>query len=188
MSRNELTPFSYVVLTLVGRGGAGPHDIVRMMRQGRVYWAAAESHYYAEPKRLEKLGYLESEKQPGRTRERTHYRLTDKGREALAEWVASPAGFPRIQHDAVVRVLAGDLAGDDAILASLAGLRTDLEELSRRLDAAEEVAESLPHRARYLRLVHSLGRRLLAAHEEWADEVERELGGDAARARADGSE
>ena len=78
--------------------------------------------------------------------------------------------------------------GDDAILASLAGLRADLEELSGRLDAAEKAAESLPHRARYLRLVHSLGRRLLAAHEEWADEVERELGPVAARARADGSE
>ena len=40
------------------RGGAGPHDLVRMVRQGRVYESAAESQYYAEPKRLELLGYL----------------------------------------------------------------------------------------------------------------------------------
>jgi PadR family transcriptional regulator AphA len=171
-----LTPFSYVVLTLVGAGGAGPHDIVRMMRQGRVYWAAAESHYYAEPKRLERLGYLRSEKQPGRTRERTHYLLTAAGRRALADWAATPAGFPRIQHEAVVRVLAGDLVGDEAILASLAGLRADLADLSARLDAAEQAAGALPHRARYLRLVHGLGRLLLDAHAQWADEVERELG------------
>ena len=45
MSRSELTPFSYVVLTLVGEGGAGPHDIVRMMRRSRIYWPSAESHY-----------------------------------------------------------------------------------------------------------------------------------------------
>ena len=163
------------MLTLVGAGGAGPHDIVQMMRQGRVYWAAAESHYYSEPKRLEKLGYLRSEKQPGKTRERTHYMLTDKGLEALREWAATPAGFPRIQHEAVVRVLAGDLVGDQAILASIEGLRADLAELSARLDVAEAMAETLPHRARYIRLTHSLGRKLLRAHEEWADEVECEL-------------
>ena len=175
MSSDDLTPFSYVVLTLVGSQGAGPHDIVRMMRQGRVYWAASESHYYAEPKRLAKLGYLTAEKQPGRTRERTHYRLTDAGRDALRAWAATPATYPRIQEDAVVRVLAGDLVGDEAILASLAGLRGDLADLSLRLEEAERAAETLPHRARYLALVHSLGRKLLRAHEEWADEIELEL-------------
>jgi DNA-binding PadR family transcriptional regulator len=174
----DLTPFSYAILALVGEGGAGPHDIVRMMRQGRTYWAAAESHYYAEPKRLEKLGYLRSEKRPGRTRERTHYLLTDAGRTALRAWAATPAGFPRIQHEGIVRVLAGDIVGDQAILAGLAGLRADLDDLNARLDVAEEVAKTLPHRERYLRLVHSLGRRLVRAHEEWADEVERELGPD----------
>src|SRR5262245_11646137 len=133
MSRGqELNPFSFVILALVGREGAGPHDLVRMMRQGRVYWAAAESHYYSEPKRLERLGYLESEKQPGRTRQRTHYRLTVKGRRALRDWAAEPSAFPRIQHEAVVRVLSGDIVGDEAILRSLEGLRADARELAER--------------------------------------------------------
>jgi DNA-binding PadR family transcriptional regulator len=175
LSREALNPFSYVVLALVGRGGAGPHDLVQMMRQGRVYWVAAESAYYAEPKRLEKLGYLRSETRPGKTRPRTHYLLTEKGERALADWLAEPAGFPRIQHEAVVRVLAADLVDDAVVARSLDGLRADLAELSARLDAAEEVAASLPHRERYLRLVHSLGRALVRVHEEWADEVEREL-------------
>ena len=59
MSRDDpvakLTPFSYVVLALVGRGGASPHDIVRMMREGSIFWTTSESHYYAEPKRLPPL-------------------------------------------------------------------------------------------------------------------------------------
>jgi DNA-binding PadR family transcriptional regulator len=175
LSRSDLNPFSYVVLALVGRGGAGPHDLVRMMRSGRVYWAAAESHYYAEPKRLERLGYLRSEKRPGRTRERTHYHLTEQGEQALTAWLAEPAPFPRIQHEAVVRVLAADLVDDAVVARSIEGLRTEIAELAARLDAAEETAKTLPHRERYLKLVHSLGRRLLRVHEEWADEVEREL-------------
>jgi PadR family transcriptional regulator AphA len=174
---SELTPFSYVVLVLVGEGGAGPHDLVRMMRQGRIYWAAAESHYYAEPKRLERLDYLRAEKQPGKTRERTHYTLTPKGREALRAWLALPSSFPRIQHEAVVRVLAGDEVEDRVIIDSIAGLRADMADLAAGLEAAEAAIPSLPHRERYLRLVHSLGRALLRVHSDWADEVERELGG-----------
>lgn len=36
-----------------------------------------------------------------------------------------------------------------------------------------------PHLERNLRLVHSLGRRLVAAHAEWLDEVEETLAQDA---------
>lgn len=178
MSSPSLTPFSHVVLVLVGEGGAGPHDLVRMARQGRVYWDAADSQYYAEPKRLARMGYLNAEKRPGKTRERTHYTLTPKGREAIAEWVRQPVGFPRTQNEIVVRVIAGDLVNDDAaVLEGLEALRADLAEIDGNLDAAEGVARTLPHRERYLLLAHGLARRVVAAHREWLDEAERELGG-----------
>ena len=77
---SDLTDLSFVVMNLIGRHGAGPHDLVQMARRGqRLYWAGAESKIYAEPKRLATLGYLSSRKTPGKTRERTHYTLTDKG-------------------------------------------------------------------------------------------------------------
>src|ERR671914_777485 len=132
MSRDDLTPFSYAVLTLVGQGGAGPHDLVRMARSGRIYWDAADSQWYAEPKRLEALGHLSSRKEKGRTRPRTHYTLTDKGRAALADWMREPARFPRIQSEAVVRLLAADLVGEAAVLASLGALREEIAEISAR--------------------------------------------------------
>ena len=69
----KLTAFSFAVLTLVGEGGAGAHDLVRMMREGEhAIWSASTSQWYAEPKRLAELGYLRAEKAPGRTHERTH--------------------------------------------------------------------------------------------------------------------
>src|ERR687896_2263015 len=65
MSRaGRLTPFSYVILALVGRDGAGPHDIVRMMREGAIFWTTSESHYYAEPRRLATLGFLQGAPSP----------------------------------------------------------------------------------------------------------------------------
>jgi PadR family transcriptional regulator, regulatory protein AphA len=176
MSKNELTVFSHVVLVLVGQDGAGPHDLVRMARQGRVYADFADSQWYAEPKRLERLGYLRSRKEPGRTRERTHYELTRKGRDALVEWMREPTEFSRIFMEPAIRLLAGDLVGDEAVLESLSPLRGQIADLRGRLDVGEAIAETLPHRARYLLLNHALARRVLDAHEAWLDDVERELG------------
>jgi DNA-binding PadR family transcriptional regulator len=177
MSTKELTGLSYVVLNLIGRNGAGPHDLVRMARTGqRLYWAGAESKIYAEPKRLERLGYLSSEKTPGKTRERTHYTLTDKGLAAMREWLARPTPFPRIQSEAAIRIQASDLADDPAVVVeSLRALRAEIGELAAVLDAAELRHRAVPHRERQLRLLRSLGRRILRAHLEWLDEVEREL-------------
>lgn len=174
---SDLTVFSYVVLVLVGREGAGPHDLVRMARQGRVYGDYAESQYYAEPKRLGALGYLRSSVKPGRTRPRTHYELTAKGRRAVTEWLRRPSPFSRFQLEPTWRLLAADLTSDAAALASLAGLRGDAAELLAQLDTAEAIAPTIPHRERYLRLNHRLARKLVVAHLEWLDEVERELGG-----------
>lgn len=176
MPSDALNPLSYVILGMVGRGGAGPHDIVDMMRRGgRLYWAAAPSKVYAEPKRLERLGYLTSRREPGRTRPRTVYDLTPAGARALAEWIAEPSGFPRIQSDAIVRLMSGDLGDPADLRASLDAMRAEIAELRSGLGEAEARAADLPHRERQLRLVHSFGRRLLDAHEEWLDEVDREL-------------
>jgi DNA-binding PadR family transcriptional regulator len=53
---------------------------------------------------LEKLGYLTSRKEPGRTRPKTFYTLTEKGRAALEEWLAQPTPFPRIQNEGAIRL------------------------------------------------------------------------------------
>jgi DNA-binding PadR family transcriptional regulator len=177
MSRDPLTPFSYAILVLVGQGGAGPHDLVRMARTGRTYAAAAESQFYAEPKRLAALGYLDAQKLPGRTHERTHYTLTEQGIEALREWATRPVRYPRVLHEGVVRLLAADLVGEPPVRRSIVALRAELDELDAMLDDAERAAASFPHRERYLRINHRLARRLVAAHREWVDEVEGELSG-----------
>ena len=175
MSRDRLTPISYAVLVLVGRGGAGPHDLVRMMRQGKVYESAAESQYYAEPKRLEQLGYLRSKRVPGRTHERTQYALTKKGVDALRKWMDERPEHPRLGADPILRLLAADLVGEKAVKDNLLSLRDDFAGLRERLETADEIAATLPHREKYLRLNHRLARRVVAAYEEWLDEIEREL-------------
>jgi DNA-binding PadR family transcriptional regulator len=175
MSSDELSLFSYEVLGLVGRNGAGPHDLRGMVRRGRMLDWAGESRYYEEPKRLARLGYLEARKEPGKTRERTVYTLTGKGVGALRAWAATPARFTPVKSEPLVRLLITDLVGETPTRESMAALREDLVDLQRRLDEAKASAETLPHRRKYLLLTIGFLSRLLELHDELVDEVEREL-------------
>jgi DNA-binding PadR family transcriptional regulator len=175
MPTTELTLFSYEILGLVGREGAGPHDLVRLAKRGRFFAWAGESQYYTEPKRLAKLGYLSARKEPGKTRERTVYRLTGKGRQALREYARAPVAFMPLKSDALVRLLICDLVGEEVTRDSMATLREDIAEIQARLDDAEHTAHLLPHREKYLLLVVDFMRRFLELHLELVDRVEREL-------------
>jgi DNA-binding PadR family transcriptional regulator len=175
MSSDELSLFSYEILGLVGSTGAGPHDLRQMVRRGRMLDWAGESQYYVEPKRLARLGYLEARKEPGKTRDRTVYTLTDKGLEALRAWARTPARFTPVKSEPLLRVLIADLAGEAPTRVSIGLLRDDIADLRARLEETERTADRLPHRRKYLLLVTSFLRRLLDLHLELVDEVEREL-------------
>jgi DNA-binding PadR family transcriptional regulator len=175
MVDTELSIFSYEILGLVGREGAAPHDLLRLAKHGRMLAWAGESQYYTEPKRLAKLGYLRARKEPGRTRERTVYSLTDKGLDALREYAETAVAFIPVKSDALLRLLICDLVGEDVTRRSMATLRDDIADIHARLDDAEESAHRLPHREKYLLIVIGFLRRLVDLHEELVDEVERDL-------------
>jgi DNA-binding PadR family transcriptional regulator len=146
-----------------------------MAQRGRMLAWAGESQYYTEPKRLAKLGYLAARKEPGRTRERTVYTLTEKGLDALREYARTDVTFTPLKSDALLRLLICDLVGEDVTRESMATLRGELEDLRARLDDTQQSAHDLPHREKYLLLVVDFLRRYLELHEELVDDVERAL-------------
>lgn len=175
MASTELNAFSIEILGLVGRAGAGPHDLRAMVHRGRMLDWAGESRYYVEPKRLAQLGYLEARRAPGRTRERTVYTLTEKGRQALRDHARTPVHVSPIRSEALLRLLIADLVGEDVTRESLATLRADLEVLAGRLDDSAAAAEALPHRRKYLLIANGFLRDFLKLHEQLIERVEREL-------------
>jgi DNA-binding PadR family transcriptional regulator len=174
-SNHELSLFSYEILGLVGRTGAGAHDFLRLARRGRMLAWAGESQYYVEPKRLAKLGYLAARKEPGKTRERTVYTLTDKGLRALKDYARTPVTFTPLKSEPLLRLLIADLVGDAPTRKSLGTLQADVADLEAALDDAEKTAALYPHRQKYLLLVNDFLRRFLELHLELVDRVEREL-------------
>ena len=175
MSRDDLSLFSYEILGLVGRGGAGPHDLKRLARRGRMLDWAGESQYYVEPKRLARLGYLDARKEPGKTRERTVYTLTDKGLEALRQYARTPVRFTPLKSEPLLRLLICDLVGEAITRESMGTLREDIADLQARLNDAVETAATLPHRSKYLLIVIAYLRRMLDLHLDLVDQVEREF-------------
>jgi len=167
--------FSYEILGLVGRSGAGAHDLLRMARHGRILDWAGESQYYVEPKRLAALGYLEARKEPGKTRERTVYALTEKGLDALRSWAETPVHFTPVKSELLLRLLIADLVGEEPTRKGITALRDDIADLIERLEQSDRRADTLPHRRKYLLLVGGFLRRLLNLHLEFVDEIEREL-------------
>ena len=175
MSSSELSLFSYEILGLVGREGAGAHDLLRMAQRARILDWAGESQYYAEPKRLAKLGYLEARREPGKTRERTVYTLTEKGLKAVREYARTPVRLTPVKSDPLLRLLLCDLVGEPVTRASLATLRDDIADLKQRLSEVEATAQALPHRTKYLMLVNEFLQRYLELHLELVDQVERDF-------------
>jgi DNA-binding PadR family transcriptional regulator len=174
-NHDDLTLFSYEMLALVGRGGAGAHDLRRIAQRSRFLAWAGESQYYVEPKRLAKLGYLEARKEPGKTRERTVYTLTEKGLDALREWVRTPVGFTPFKSDALIRLLATDLVGEGAVREGFEALRDDLDDMRSRLAETAERAKGLPHREKYLTLGLEFVDGLIGLYEELVEKVERDF-------------
>ena len=146
-----------------------------MAQRGRFLAWAGESQYYVEPKRLARLGYLAARKEPGKTRERTVYTLTEKGLDALRTWAQTPVQFTPVKSELLLRLLIADIVGEAATRKGIATLRDDIADLLEQLEQSEASAETLPHRRKYLLLVNGFLRRLFDLHLEFVDQVEREL-------------
>jgi PadR family transcriptional regulator AphA len=96
MSREiKLTPTSHIVLGLLSTlGEATPYDLKQMVSASiGHFWSLPHSQLYAEPTRLARAGYLSERREP-EGRHRKLYTLTDRGREALKDWLEAPTPEP----------------------------------------------------------------------------------------------
>jgi DNA-binding PadR family transcriptional regulator len=143
----QLTQTSYVVLGLVGRAGeATPYDLKQIVAATiGGFFSIPHSQLYAEPERLAGAGYLR-ERREQKGRRRKHYSLTEKGRKALADWLATPTaelyelrdpGLLKLAFGGVARALA------EAQLASHEARLEELRDLERTLEAAGAPEEQL---------------------------------------------
>jgi PadR family transcriptional regulator AphA len=137
MQAIELTPTSYIVLGLLNQAGETTPYRLKQMVDASVghFWSLHRSQLHAEPARLARAGYL-SERQEPAGRRRKRYALTDRGKEALAVWVATPTEqFTELRDLAFLKLFFGTDPSAQAN-AQLTVLRPLLETYETMLAAA----------------------------------------------------
>ncbi|WP_199536954.1 PadR family transcriptional regulator [Spongiactinospora gelatinilytica] len=179
----NLTSSSYLVLGLIGlRGPSSSYQLKRAAdRSIGYFWPFPHSQLYGEPRRLAEAGLLAESAESGGRRRRT-YSLTDKGREALREWLREPeADVYQIRDEAELKLFFSEL-GDESTVRRLAEARVAfhrgrLAEFKRTMDRLGGIPDL---EQRLAPLV--LGVRVeLASLAFWSDVLEGGLA--AARAR-----
>jgi PadR family transcriptional regulator AphA len=129
----RLTETSYIVLGLIEQiGPATPYDLKRMAQLSTFnFWAIPHTQLYTECGRLAGEGLL-SERREQSGRRRRIYRLTKRGREALAGWLAEPTEeLEELRDPATLKLFFG---GDPTKLAT-----AQLDAHRRKLRAYEQL-------------------------------------------------
>jgi DNA-binding PadR family transcriptional regulator len=128
----RLTTTSYAVLAQVAVHPWSTYELAQQrVRYFRYVWPRAESAIYREVKRLSSMGLLEGRKEHVGKRARTIYSITEKGREALREWLATPVSPFAMDFEAMIRLFVAPLGTKGEIVATLELVLNDAREMLR---------------------------------------------------------
>ena len=128
MSTRPLTPTSFAVLGLLAIQPWATYDLAKLMQRSlHFFWPRAESNLYAEPKRLVATGLAEARAEWNGDRRRTVYSITDRGREALREWLATPPADARVESEAHLRLLYANYGSVGDLLNAIQSIQDDAQ-------------------------------------------------------------
>jgi PadR family transcriptional regulator, regulatory protein AphA len=128
----RLTTTSYAVLAQVAVHSWSTYELAQQrVRYFRYVWPRAESAIYREVKRLSSMGLLDGKKDYVGKRARTVYSITDKGREALREWLPTPVSPFAMDFEAMIRLFVAPLGTKEQIVTTLSQVRDDARQMLR---------------------------------------------------------
>lgn len=128
----QLNTTSYAILGQLALREWSAYELAgEMQRNIHYFWPRAESGIYAELKRLTQLGLAQAEKRFVGKRSRTLYQISEAGRSALQDWLASPPAALSLEFESLLRVLYASLGTPEQLQLSLTVAQTEAEELLR---------------------------------------------------------
>jgi DNA-binding PadR family transcriptional regulator len=130
----RLKPSSYLILGMLDRGHETGYAIKRTVDLStRFFWAASLAQVYPELAALEQGGYVVGAEEPHGERLRKTYRLTQKGQDALGDWLRSER-VPdyEFRDEGLLRVFFADAIPLEDALQLIRRLRLRAEEIERR--------------------------------------------------------
>ena len=125
----RMTTSSYAVLALLDlKPWAGYELTHQAQRSLRYAWPKSERLLYSEPKKLVELDFATVHQEDVGNRTRNVYTITDQGRQALTEWTSTRTQPPRLEIEALLRLLFADHGSRKDVLGALDEFESDIDE------------------------------------------------------------
>lgn len=125
----RMTTSSYAVLGLLDLKPWTGYELTHQAQRSLRYaWPKSERLLYSEPKKLVELGFATTHTEAIGNRSRNVYEITDEGRRVLSEWTNSRTQPPRIEVEALLRLLFADHGTIEDLLGALDELESDIGE------------------------------------------------------------
>jgi DNA-binding PadR family transcriptional regulator len=169
-----LTPTEAAIVGLLVDGERSGYDLIKGIgRSVGYFWAPAKSQLYDVLPRLVGAGLasVRTIRQASRP-DKQLYRITARGRAALADWINTPAPPEPDRNPLLLQLFFGEFGEPSALLAHVRARRLELEELEatlRQLDSEAPDDDVYPAITR--RYGHAYARALI----RWAREAEKDL-------------
>ena len=130
----KMTTSSYAVLALLDLKPWTGYELTQQAQRSLRYaWPKSARLLYSEPKKLVDLGYATTHKDLAGNRSRNVYEITKEGRRALAEWTSTRTQPPRLEIEALLRLLFADHGSSEDLLRALEELEEDIAEHHRAI-------------------------------------------------------
>jgi len=137
-----LSPTARVILGMIRLGRRTGYEIKQLVDVStRFFWAASYGQIYPELKRLEESGLVRSADASTNGRARRAYELTERGDEALDEWLRSgaPLAF-EMRDEGMLKLFFSDGVPAEHRLANVRAMRAHHGELAAHLRSIEPAA------------------------------------------------
>lgn len=175
-----LTTTSFALLGLLSIQPWSAYELTQQMQRSlRFHWPRAQARVYMEAPNLVAHGLATAQTQRRGRRARTVYSISDRGRQALRQWLAQSSSAPRFEAEALVRSIFAENGTKADLLRTLGELADQAEASYSQLlrQGADYLTTGGPFPAR-LHLIALNGRFLLAFTQllhDWAKEAAAEV-------------
>ncbi len=139
----ELNPTSHVILGMLGIEPMCGYDIKRLVDDStRFFWAASYGQIYPELGRLSQAGLIAGKPDPGSSRRRTEFSLTDAGRAELDRWLAEPSRIQETRDESLLKIFFSTAGGPGTTREALEAKREHHRRIAGELRAIEETKDT----------------------------------------------
>lgn len=163
----RLSTTSYALLGMMASRDWTAYALIRQMERSLGYmWPRAASGIYLEPRALLAHGLVQATDVLDSKRIRARYSITDRGREALADWVAKPSARSVFESEGALKLIFADISTKTDALRIVHDIAEDAR--ARNAQLLDILADYTAGRGTYPDRPHVVGLTARLYHEHYA--------------------